>query len=121
MDHASLVAFLNGDLSPEAFGNEIAAEADACEDGFRSDGIGYINVTDGPETVVTRDHAKRLLQALLEERLAFLPANYAADCLTMSDDFTWADDAVAEAVAFVADDSRPPTREETQAALASLG
>ena len=120
MDHASLVAFLNGDLSPEDFGSEIAAEADACEQGFRSGGVGHIIVTDGPLTVITRDHARRLLQALAEERLPFLSANYAADCLMMSDDFEPADDAVAEAVSFVADDSRPPTFEETHAALVGL-
>lgn len=121
MEHASLVAFLNGDLSPADFGSEIAAEVDACEQGFRSGGVGYIMVTDGPETTVTGEHAKRLLQALADGRLPFLSANYTADCLVMSDDFTFADDAVTEAIAFVADDSRPPTLDETQAALAQLG
>jgi hypothetical protein len=38
----------------------------------------------------------------------------------MSDDFDFADDAVTEAVHFVADDSRPPTSDETKAALALL-
>jgi hypothetical protein len=120
MEHAFLVAFLNGDLSPEEFGSEIAAEVDACEQGFRSGGVGHIIVTDGPETVVTREHASRLLQALADERLPFLSANYTADCLAMSDDFEFADDAVKDAVHFVADDSRPPTSEETEAALARL-
>lgn len=120
MEHASLVAFLNGDLSPETFGIEIAAEVAACEQGFRSGGVGHIIVTDGPETVVTREHAERLLQALADERLPFLSANYTADCLVMSDDFDFADDAVAEAVHWVADDSRPPTSEEAKAALAQL-
>lgn len=121
MEHASLVAFLNGDLSPEDFGREISAEVDACEQGFRSGGVGHIIVTDGPETVVTREHARRLLQALADERLPFLSANYTADCLVMSDDFEFADLAVAEAIEFVADDSRPPTPDETEAALAQLG
>jgi hypothetical protein len=120
MKHASLVAFLNGDLSPEDFGNEIAAEVDACEQGFRSGGVGHIIVTDGPDTVVTREHARRLLQALANDRLPFLSANYTADCLVMSDDFDFADDAVTDAVHFVADDSRPPTSDETEAALAQL-
>ena len=120
MEHSSLVAFLSGDLSPEDFGSEIAAEVDACEQGFRSGGVGHIIVTDGPETVVTRDHIRRLLQALAEDRLPFLSANYVADGLMMSDDFELADEVVTEAVAFVADDSRPPTREETAAALAQL-
>ena len=121
MEHSSLVAFLNGDLSPEDFGSEIEVEVDACEQVFRSGGVGHIIVKDGPETTVTREHAKRLLQALAEGRLPFLSANYAADCLVMSDDFTFADKTAAEAVGFVADDSRPPTSEETEAALAQLG
>jgi hypothetical protein len=110
-------------LRPEADSIEGALSgrrASACEQGFRSGGVGYIIVTDGPLTVITRDHARRLLQALAEERLPFLSANYTADCLMMSDDFEPADDAVAEAVNFVADDSRPPTMEETLAALESL-
>jgi len=120
MEHSSLVAFLTGKLSPEDFGSEIAAEVEACEQGFRSGGVGHIIVTDGPEMMVTRDHARRLLQALVGDRLPFLSANYAADCLIMSDDFEFADQAVADAVEFVADDSRPPTQEETAAALAQL-
>lgn len=121
MLHASLVAFLNGDLSPDDFGAEIAEEADACERGFRSGGVGHIIVTDGPETLVTPEHAKRLLQALADGRLPFLSANYTADCIAMSDDFEFADDAVKDAVYFVADDSRAPTLQETEAALAKLG
>ena len=121
MEHASLVAFLNGDLSPDDFGSEIEEEVDACEQGIRSGGVGHIIVTDGPETMVTREHARRLLQALADGRLSFRSANYAADCVVMSDDFEFADDAVTEAVHFVADDSRPPTRDETRAALAQLG
>ncbi|WP_290990209.1 hypothetical protein [Hyphomicrobium sp.] len=120
MEHSSLVAFLNGDLSPEAFCSEIAAEVDACEQEFKSEGVGYVVVTDGPAEVVTRDQVWRLLQALLDGRLPFLSANYAADCLVMSDAFEFADKAVAEAIAFVADGSRPPTPKETEAALAAL-
>lgn len=120
MNHASLVAFLSGDLSPEDFGREIAAEADACEQGFRSGGVGHIIVTDGPLSVITRDHVRWLLQALADERLSFLSANYTADCLMMSDDFEPADHSVAEAVNFVADDSRAPTMEEIRAALKGL-
>jgi hypothetical protein len=111
---------LNGELSPEDFGNEIAAEVHACEQGFRAGGVGHIIVTDGPATVVTREHARRLLQALAKDRLPFLSTNYTADCLVMSDDFDFADDAVRDAVHFVADDSRAPTAEETEAALAQL-
>jgi hypothetical protein len=121
MEHTSLVAFLNGDVSPEDFGSEIAAEVDACEQGFRSRGLGHIVLTEGPETIVTREHARRLLEALAGDRLPFLSANYTADCLVMGDNFDFADDAVAAAVEFVADDSRLPTQAETEAALAQLG
>jgi hypothetical protein len=38
----------------------------------------------------------------------------------MSDDFDFADAAVAEAIEFVADDSRPPLASETELALARL-
>lgn len=99
MEHATLVAFLNGDRSQGQFGSDIAEEVDACEQGWRSGGVGHIIVTDGPETVVTREHATRLLRALAENRLPFLSANYAADCLVMSDDFDVADDSVSDAVA----------------------
>jgi hypothetical protein len=120
MEHASLVAFLHGKLSPEDFDSEIGAEVAACEQGFRSKGIGYVIVTDGPETTVTRADAKRFLQAFGDGRLPFLSANYIADGLIMSGDFVFADDGVEEAIEFVADDSRPPTAEETLAALAAL-
>lgn len=48
MEHSSIVAFLNGDLSPEAFGGEISNEGNACEDGGKTEGTGYIMVPDGP-------------------------------------------------------------------------
>jgi len=69
-----------------------------------------------------RERARRLLEALASDRLPFLSANYTADCLvTMSDDFEFADNAVEQAIEFVADDSHPPTEHETEAALAQLG
>jgi len=120
MEHSSLVAFLNGDVSPDAFGREISNEVNACEQGFKTEGMGYIMVPDGPTQVITRDHARRLLEAMLSDQLAFLAANYTADCLMMSDNFDFADEAVAEAIAFVADDSRPPAHDETKAAIAAL-
>jgi hypothetical protein len=120
MEHSFLMAFLNGNLSPEEFHSGVAAEVDACEQGFRSGGVGYIIVTDGPRSIVTREHAKRLLQSIAGDRLPFLVANYAADALIMSGDFTFANSAVQQAVEFVADDSRSPTRAETEAALAQL-
>lgn len=120
MEHSSLVAFLNGDLSPEAFGRQISNEVNACEHGFKTEGIGYIMIPNGSTQVITRDHARRLIEAIFSDQLSFLAANYTADCLMMSGSFEFADGAVAEAIAFVADDSRPPTHDETETAIAAL-
>jgi hypothetical protein len=120
MKHSSLVAFLNGDLSPEAFGRQISNEVNACEHRCNTDGMGYIMAPDGPTQVITRDQARRLLAAMLSDQLVFVEANYTADCLIMSDNLEFADEAVAEAIAFVADDSRPPTNDETKAVIAAL-
>lgn len=79
--------------------------------------------------MVTRDGARRLLEAVADGRLPFDAANYLADCIVMNDDFEFADDAVRDAVFFVEDDSGRfstqdvewrPSREETLAALALL-
>ena len=120
MEHASLVAFMEGKLAPEQFGDEVGKEVSACNEAFRSKGLGYIVVSDGPPTIVTRDHAKRLLEAVADERLTFEIANYAADCIIMSDDFEFADDTVNEAIYFVEDDSVAPTVEELRAAIERL-
>jgi len=120
MEHASLVAFLEGRLTAEQFNAEVSEEVNACNEALRSRGIGYISITDGPTAVVTRDHAKRLLKAVADERLTFEVANYAADCIIMSDHFEFADDAVKEAIYFVEDDSTVPTPEEVQSALHRL-
>ena len=121
MKHASLVAFLTGGLSPEAVGEEIAAEVTACNSAFQAGENGYIVITDGTLFQVTREGAKRLLSAVAEERLPFRLANYVADCIIMSDDFDFADEAVRDAIFFIEDDSRPPTLDETREALAMLG
>lgn len=121
MEHATLVGFLTGTLSPEALADEITAEVNACNAAFRAGENGYIIITDGPSVEVTREGARRLLVAIAEERLQFELANYVADCIMMSDDFDFADDAVRDAVNFVEDDSRPPTHAETIEALARLG
>lgn len=121
MDHSTLAGFLNGTVSPEVLTDEIAVEVDACNEAVRSGRNGYIVITDGPSFEVTREGAKRLLAAVAEDRLPFELANYVADCIIMSDDFNFANDAVSEAVYFVADESRPPTRDETAQALTLLG
>lgn len=98
MQHLSLISFLNGDQSPEAFGDEISGEVDACQHGIKTGGVGYILAPEGPDTVVTRDHARRLLEALLSGKLAYSGVNYAAECLIMSDSFDFGDKAVVEAI-----------------------
>ena len=120
MEHTLLVGFLEGNVAPEQFGEDVAEEVAACNQAFRSGKVGYINITDGPSFIVTRDHAKRLLEAILEERLGFELANYTADCIIMSDAFELADDVVKEAIFFVEDDSVPPTVEEVQIAIQRL-
>ncbi len=121
MEYASLVGFLTGSLSPEVLSNEVATEVAACNTAFQAGENGYIVITDGPRFAVTRDGAKRLLQAVSDGRLSFEIANYLADCIIMSDDFDFADDVSRDAIWFVEDDSRPPTREETIGALQLLG
>ncbi len=121
MEHATLVGFLTGVLSPEVLVDEITAEVNACEAAFQAGENGYILITDGPPVEVTREGARRLLAALADGRLPFQLANYVADCLIMSDDFDFTDDVVRNAVNFVEDDSRPPTHDETIEALAKLG
>ena len=121
MKHASLVGFLLGTISPATLAAEIATEVAACNAAFQAGERGYIVITDGPSFEVTRDGAKRLLGAVAEESMPFELANYVADCIIMSDDFTFADNAVREAIYFVEDDSRPPTRDETLRALTLLG
>jgi hypothetical protein len=45
---------------------------------------------------------------------------YSADCVIMSDDFEFADDAVNEAIYFVEDNSVAPTVEEVRTAIDRL-
>ncbi|WP_221234820.1 hypothetical protein [Sphingomonas aerophila] len=60
MEHATLVGFLTGVLSPEVLADEIAEEVDACNAACRAGENGYIIITDGPAFQVTRDCARRL-------------------------------------------------------------
>ena len=96
---------------------------------LRTTANGNIVVTDGPQFVVTKEGARRLLEAVADERLPFDTANYIADCIVMNDDFDFADDAARDAVFFIEDDSGRfvaqgdnwrPTRAEILAALALL-
>ena len=49
-----------------------------------------------------------------------MSVNYTGDCLMMSDDFRPETEQVAVAIEWVADDSRPPTDDETRALLETL-
>jgi hypothetical protein len=120
MEHPSLVAFLAGMSPAETFGREIAEEVATCDAALASEGVGSVLLTVGPPTTVTRTHARRLLTAVAEGHLSFKAVNYVADALIMSEDFDWEDDAVATTVFFLADNSRPPTREEVRYALSQL-
>ncbi|WP_257555754.1 hypothetical protein [Sphingobium sp. CFD-2] len=129
MQHSSLVEFLSGNISPEALAAEIAAEVTAFRASLKATGNGDIVVSGGPLFLVTKDGARRLLQAVANERLPFDTANYIADCIVMNDDFEFADEATRDAIFFLEDDSGRfvttdddwrPTREETLAALALL-
>lgn len=120
MDHSSLVGVLTGTISAEALADEIADEVAACNAAFQAGETGYMVITDGPAFEVTREGARRLLQAVVKGSLPFELANYVADCMIMSDDFVFADEAVRDAIHFIEDDSLPPTRSETLGVLASL-
>jgi hypothetical protein len=129
MQHGSIVEFLSGTLSAEGLAEEIRAEVAAFTTALRETAQGNIGVSEGPRYVVTREGARRLLEAVADDRLPFDAANYLADCIVMNDGFDFADDAVRDAVFFIEDDSGRfatqddewrPTHEETLAALVLL-
>lgn len=122
MKHSVLVAFLEGELSSPQFSAEIAPEVDACLASIKATGRGRIVIEPGPETVLTRAHARRLLQAMLDKSLSCWAASYVADCIIMGHDFDAGDDAaVLEAIHCAADDYAPPTEDEIRSALERLG
>lgn len=83
-------------------------------------GLGSVIISDGPETLVTRKHVTILLTALAEAKLPFDAASYVADALIMSNDFKWEDNAVAEALFFLSDESAPLTLTEIRKACSRL-
>ncbi len=129
MQHASIVAFLSGKLSAQSLAAEIADEVATFRAALKQTKTGRIIISDGPLFVITKEGARRLLEALANEQLPFDAANYVADCIVMNDDFEFADDAVRDAVHFVEDDSGiyasgdenwRPRREEVLAAISQL-
>jgi len=105
MQHASLVAFLSGMLTPEEFMDEICSEVAEFYADLRKTKRSFILISDGPLFVVTRSAARRLLTAVNAQQLPFDAAVYVADCIVASDDIEFEDDAIRDAVFFLEDDS----------------
>jgi hypothetical protein len=118
--HSSLASFLNGELPSDELWREIETEVTECFAACAKGGSGHVIITDGPETPVTRAQVAILLAALAEAKLPLKAASYIADALIMSDDFEWEDEAVAEALFFLSDESAPLTLAEVEAARSRL-
>jgi hypothetical protein len=121
MQHSSLIAFLDGAISPEQFSSEIANEVAEFRASINATRHGRIFITNGPEALMTRDRVRRLLASLVGQALSFEAANYTADCIIMSDTFDWEDDFVREAVHSIADEDPPPKEDELYDLLRRLG
>lgn len=122
MRHSSLVSFLNGAISSSELWQEIEAEiSDGIAATSKLGGVGQVIITDGPDTLVTRKHVAVLLAVLADAKLPLVAATYVADALIMSDDSEWEDDAIAEALFFLSDESRPLTLCDIQEARARFG
>lgn len=109
MKHSSLASFLNGKRPANKLWCEIEGEVKRCLAACAKGGSGHVIITDGPDTRVEREQVAILLTALAETRLPLKAASYIADALIMSDDFEWEDDAVAEALFSLSDESAPMT------------
>lgn len=120
MQHSSLAAFLNGELSAEQLWSEIAPEVKECETACAKGGAGHVIITDGPMTEIVRAHIAVLLSALANFDLPLDSASYIADALIMSDNFAWEDDAVAEALFLLSDESAPLTRADLERAQSQV-
>jgi hypothetical protein len=105
MQHASLVAFLSGTLTPTAFMEEIADEVADFYADLRQTRHGFILISAGPLFVLTRPAARRFLNAVSSQQLSSDAAVYVADCLVASDDIEFEDEATRDAVSFLEDDS----------------
>lgn len=117
MLHSSLVAFLNGAMSPQTLWKEIEAEVRECVAATAErGGVAPVILTAGPETQVTRRHVDVLLSAFVDAKLPLEAASYIADALILSDEFEWEDDAIAEAIFFLSDESAPLTLAEVKEA-----
>jgi hypothetical protein len=120
MRHSSLTSFLNGELPPEVLWREIDAEVSECLAACAKGGAGYVIITNGPATQVSRKQVVRLLAAIANAELPLGAASYVADALIMSDDFEWQDTAVADALFLLSDESAPLTLAEIEEARSRL-
>jgi len=118
--HSSLVSFLNGERLADQFWHDIEAEVTDCLTARSKGDLGHVIITDGPETLIIREHADMLLSALAEGRLPLEAASYIADALIMSDDFDFADEGVSDALFYLSDQSAPPSQHEVEALRSRL-
>lgn len=122
MNHCTLVQFLDGQMPQLQFSREISPEVLECTAALKTAGHGRIFITDGPDTVLTRARARRLLQAVADKVLSSEAASYVADCIIMSHTFLWEDDSVGEAIHFLADgDTWPLSEAGVRTQLSALG
>ncbi|MER8387384.1 hypothetical protein NKJ46_19030 [Mesorhizobium sp. M0166] len=121
MQHSSLISFLNGEKPADELWQEIETEVTECATASTTPGcVGHVIITDGPDTIVNRQHVDVLLSRLADGILPVQAAAYIADALIMSDDFNFADDGVSEALFFLSDESAPLSREDVQALRSRL-
>src|ERR1051325_7485979 len=120
MHHSSFVSFLNGENSADELWQEIEAEVTDCITARHRGEAAHVIITDGPETLITRQHVDVLLRALAEGSLPMDAASYIADALMMSDDFEFADDEVSEALFYLSDESRPSSLQDIAALRSRL-
>ena len=120
MRHSSLASVLNEELPPEELWREIEPEVTECLAACAKGGSGHVIINDGPKMQVSRKHVAILLAALAEAKLPLKAASYIADALIFSDDFHWEDEAVADALFFLSDESGPLTLVEIEEARSRL-
>lgn len=114
MGEISLGSIFQWSFSFEAVERQIFNDLNGYEQSFKTDGVGNITAPDEPTLVITGDHARRLLEAMLSHQLVFLAASQTADCLMMSDNSCFADDAVAETMTAYRDNRNETSRAKSR-------
>lgn len=107
--HGSLTSFLNGERPADQLWREIEPEVKECLAACAKFGSGAVIVSEGPKTQISRRQVAVLISALAEGEIPMAAASYIADALIMSDDFEWEDDAIADALFRLSDESAPLT------------